>query len=133
MGSIVGAGAASFTAVWKLLVVPAREKAEESAFDKEKLEEISQKLEAFRGKAESKRGISDREHAVLVERVEGIVRDLSSIKELVQQIQTRMSTFVTDEEWQAGQQQLQQSVNALTEKVGRTVGAIEAWQTRGGR
>ncbi len=133
VGSIVGAGAASFTAVWKLLVVPAREKAEESAFDKEKLEEIRRELEAFRGKAESKRGTSDREHAVLVERVEGIVRDLTSIKELVQQIQLRMSTFVTDEEWQAGQQQLQQSVNALTEKVGRTVGAIEAWQTRGGR
>lgn len=133
VGSIVGAGAASFTAVWKLLVVPARKEAEDSAFDQEKLEVIRVELQNFKSKIEGKRGVADREHAVLSERVEGLGRTLSEAKEQIERLQAKMSSFVTDEEWQAGQGQLQQSVNALTEKVGRTVGAIEAWQTRGSR
>lgn len=133
VGSIAGGGAASFAAVWKFLVVPARQEAEESAFDAAKLEKIREEFLAFRSRMDGKRGVADREHAVLTERVEGLVRSVGEVKEQVERLQSKMSSFVTDEEWQAGQGQLQQSVNALTEKVGRTVGAIEAWQTRGSR
>jgi DNA repair exonuclease SbcCD ATPase subunit len=133
VGSIVGAGAASFTAVWKFLVVPNRVEVEKAGLDKGEIEHLQEELRAFKSKTEARRGNAEKDQAVLTERVEGLVSRMNEAKEALGRLEGKMSTFVTDEEWQAGQNQTQQSVNSLTERVGRTMGAIEAWQTRGAR
>lgn len=133
VGSIVGAGTASFAAVYKLLVLPSRQKVAEAGVDREELEALRKEFGEFKASAERRRGNAEREAAVLAQRVKALEERLHELKEGYERLQHRMSTFVTDEEWQAGQNQMQQSVTALTEKVGRSVGAIEAWQSRGAR
>lgn len=132
-GSIAGAAGASFTAVWRFLVVPARDQAEASAADQGDAADLRREFDSFKARVEPRCGTSEKDQAVMTEKVDQLERRVTELADRLDRALSRLNTFVTDEEWQAGQNQLQQSVTALTEKVGRTVGAIEAWQTRGAR
>lgn len=132
-GSIAGAAGASFTAVWKFLVLPARDQVESASADQTDAAELRRDFDLFRAKVDPRCGASERDQAVMTEKMEQLERRVTELADRLDRGLSRLNTFVTDEEWQAGQNQLNQSVTALTEKVGRTVGAIEAWQTRGAR
>lgn len=65
--------------------------------------------------------------ALLKQKQEAIESQLSAVQKRQERIDERLARSVTDEEFQAYVATTNQSVQGLTEKVGKAAGAIEAW------
>lgn len=131
LGTFVGSSAAAFGVVWMTLGKKLRE-------DVRDVETRSVKTEDIDGLRE-KLGASEKECQERFGRLEGrasvletkVTTQESQVKEnasRVDRIQERMGSFVTDEEFQTDKNHTAQSLSSLTEKIGRAVGALEAWR-----
>jgi hypothetical protein len=110
IGGILGAGGASFVASWAAFARPLKRQLDEQAA----LPTPSLPAPEVTGKdidelkEEMRRGFDKLEHRCAA-------------------IETRQNTAVTSDEFSAYTSHTTQSVNQLTEKVGRVTGALETW------
>lgn len=98
LGQLIGAAGAGFAASWAAL--PARLKKEIAG---------------------------DESLALLRQRVDGIDKTVTDIKDSVKRLEERVAHAVSDEEFGSYTQHTSQALHSLTEKVGHATGAIESW------
>ena len=107
VGGFLGSATAAFVASWATLSRKLHTAEEEAKRDQKKLADTNVALE---------------------QRLAALEKTLEENRQDVRKLFDRMRNAVTDEEFQAYVRATTEAVNGLTEKVGRTTGAIEAWQ-----
>lgn len=98
LGQVLGAAAAGFAASWAAL--PARLKKEIAG---------------------------DESLALVRQKLDGIDKTVTEVKESVKRMEDRVARAVSDEEFAAYTSHTSEAIHSLTEKVGHATGAIESW------
>jgi DNA repair ATPase RecN len=112
---LAGAGLATFLATWLALVRPLAGKVKHSS--------SPEALEAIRAGLRE----AERELDRAVERLEAVEREAHRTAQALDRIEQKMGRTVTAEEFGTYTQAIQQSLQALAEKLGHATGSIEAW------
>lgn len=123
LGGLLGAAAASFGASWLTFARPLKRQLEESAQSRTPSADQVTQHDLDEVKDELRKDIK--------EAVEEIKRDhrrgIEKIENRCTAIETRQNTAVTTEEFSAFTTHSSQTLNQLTEKIGRVTGVMEAW------
>lgn len=118
LGTLIGTGVATFLATWAGLVRPLKNR----SADPKQVAAIGRKLDDLREElAGCKQSVTR-----LDTRAEGHEKSRESVDRRIERLEERLARTVTDEEFAAYTQQTTTSVNGLTERVGRAIGAIDA-------
>lgn len=135
VGTGLGGAVAAFGAMWALLVRPMKAEVGKSVDQDavaEAVEELGRTLGERLDRLADRASALEQKHAVSDERALNAHRRLDEVAGHVHQIHQKMSSFVTDEEFQTSQNHMQGALATLTERAGKTAGAIEAWLSKRG-
>jgi predicted nuclease with TOPRIM domain len=134
VGTGMGAALASFVATIYAVGKPVKARVEElesTSLKKNQIQELENRFDEKHSELDKRLQALAESSAVLKEKCESLETDSRQNATRIDEIKDRMVTLVSSEEFQTHAGYTAQSLNALTDKVGRAIGALEAWRERG--